>query len=58
MCFTLFSFRHYRRRILVETKFEDYGGNIVLFMQLENSNQKQNLYLPIKVRSPSKGLIA
>ena len=26
MCLTLFSFRHYRRRILVETKFEDYGG--------------------------------
>ena len=26
MCFTLFSFRHCRRSILLETKFEDYGG--------------------------------
>ena len=26
MCFTLFSFRHYRRGIVVETKFEDDEG--------------------------------
>jgi len=26
MCFTLFSFRHYRRSIVLETKFQDYGG--------------------------------
>ena len=26
MCFKLFSFRHYRRSNLVETKFEDCGG--------------------------------
>ena len=47
---------------MVKTKFEGMGQNIVLIMYLEKLNrklnQKQNLYLPITVRSLSKGLIA